>query len=730
MSEVSKKIHDALVRDDVKTLKPLLAEKRNLTLSFGRFPILSVAYLHGSERVIKAFFNDLKGISSYQHVEEYPEDYLEFKRVVGKALRLYGDKTVTPAEIASLKGYSGDAKKLLAISGTSEEADSLAELYRVKENTNLREKDGSVSAPRGKISRLAVIISLVIIIFSLTATGLAGYAYSVVPTLNGNGEDIPYSVNASEMLVSAIATDKELNCVIDSDIYLSRFTQTNCKINLNGNGHTVYIDWAPTEPLYSTISGKLENVNFVFLSSDIKIGSDKGLLAKEITGTLSSVTVTVSNTNLTLTGNAGIIAYKNSGVVTDVTVNYSGSITEVSGDESAYFGCLFSTNSGKITNAKVSLDVTATGNASEVQNSDDASKKGDYTFAGLVGENSGSISASKVSGNVSTAYVDIGGIVGNNATKGSITACVNNANLSQTTDGQFWNPNVAGIAFTNDGKLNSCTNNGAIRSTSSQASTADISAIATGLVCTNDINGTIYKCINNGTIESTTNRGSSYASGLVNQNAGIADSSRNNGDIKATSSFSDVGSSSAFSVVGGIAAANYSKITKCINKGKIDVYSGSSWLYVGGISGYNYLGNTGSVAYTAEISYCGSAGDITVTTGSSNGWMFAGGVSGYFAGYLMYTYSTANVSVPESNQIFAEALCGAIVINDYYYFPSAEYEITDCYYLNRDTFNYGVACQSRESQTGRSIVALTEGSSVIKACDTLEELKETEVYWE
>lgn len=730
MSEVSQKIHDAIVRDDVKTLKPLLAEKRNLTLSFGRFPILSVAYLHGSERVIKAFFNNLKCVSSYERVEEYAEDYLEFKHIVGKALRLYGDKTVTPAEIASLKGYSGDAKKLLAVNQTSEEADSLAELYRVKENTNLRGKDGSVSAPRGKISRLAVIISLVIIIFSLTATGLAGYAYSVVPSLNGNGKDIPYSINASEMLAEVIASNEAINCVMDSDIRLSQLEQSDFKINLNGNGHTIYVDSAPALPLYSTLSGKLENVNFVFTQGAVELSTDKALLAKEVTGTISSVTVKVDDCALTLNGDAGLVAYKNSGITTDVTVDFSGSIKEVSDNESGYFGFLFSYNFGKITNAKVNLDVSVAGNASEAQSSDEASKKGDYTVAGIVGENQGSISAVEVNGSISSAYVDIGGIVGNNATKGSLTACVNNANLSQTTDGQFWNPNVAGIAFTNDGKLNSCTNNGAIRSTSSQASTADISAIASGIVCTNDINGTIYKCVNNGTVESTTNRGSAYASGLVNQNAGIADSSQNNGDIKATSSFSEAGSSGAFSVVGGIAAANFSKITKCINKGKIDVYSGSSWLYVGGISGYNYLGNTDSVAYTAEISYCGSAGDITVTTGSLNGWMFAGGVSGYFAGYLMYTYSAANVSVPESSQIFAEALCGAVVINAYYFYASFEYEITDCYYLNRDTFNYGVACQSRESQTGRSIIALTEGSSVIKACDTLEELKETEVYWE
>lgn len=242
--ETYNQIHVAVVADDVKTLKRLLSDKSNLSLAFGRFPILSVAYLHNSEKVVKAFFNELKNISSYERVEEYPEDYLEFKRIVGKALRLYGDKTVSPAEIASLKGYSGDAKKLLAVSATSDGADSLAELYRVKDNTNLRGKDGSVSAPRGKISRISAIFSIIVIILSLAVTGLTAYAYNAVPNLNGNGKDIPYSINASEMLTEVIASNEEINCVMNSDIRLSQFKQSDFKINLNGNGHTIYVDSA------------------------------------------------------------------------------------------------------------------------------------------------------------------------------------------------------------------------------------------------------------------------------------------------------------------------------------------------------------------------------------------------------------------------------------------------------------------------------------------------------
>lgn len=458
------------------------------------------------------------------------------------------------------------------------------------------------------------------------------------------------------------------------------------------------------------------------------------MLAKEITGTISSVTIKVDDCSLTLNGDAGLVAYKNSGIATDLTADFNGSINEVSGNENGYFGFLFSYNLGKITNAKVNIQASVTGDASEAQNSTDASKKGNYTIAGIAGVNQGSISAVEVNGSLSSSYVDIGGIVGNNATNGSMTACVNNARLSQTTDGQFWNPNVAGIAFTNNGKLNSCINNGSLSSTSSQASTPDISAITTGIVATNEMSGTVYKCVNNGALTAVTNRGNAQASGIAHQNLGLIDTSSNNGNISATSSFSETADVYYYSIVGGISAINYSKITKCINKGKIDVYSGTSYLYIGGISAYNHYGNSEQVAYTAEISYCGSTGDIAVTTGTIKGEILAGGISGYFAGDLFYSYSMVNISVPEFNpetdKTYAESLCGALVAISDSSIAFAKYNIVDCYYLSRENFNYGVAVHAFESIYFSGYLPIEKAFSSIIACDTLEELKETEVYWE
>lgn len=723
MQDKFARIHEAIVKDDVKSLKALLDECDCRDLAFGRFPMLSVAYLHDARKVIKAFSAELGEFESYQVTDEYPDDYVIFKNIAGKALRLYSGTTVSPADVAALKGYSSDVKKLIAADKTNTRSRSLRELYRVKENRDIGSEDGSVRVPRGKTPPLAIAIALVIIIVALTATGLGAYAYSAVPALNGDGKETPYRISGADMLASVVKAEEAINCELHEDITLTPSAYGNFKLNLDGKGHNIYINGTVSEPLYGEISGALGNVNFIFDSVDATLENCSALIAKKVSGTISDVTVTVKNSTLTLSGDSGIVAYENTGIVTNVTADIKCNIKEVSGNESASFGCLFGTNSGKVANSDTVLDITATGDASGATDSASASRKGDFTLAGAVGTNNGSVSVVTVSGTVTTSFVDVGGIVASNGTDGTVTNSVNNANITQTTDGEFWNPNVAGIAFNNAGKITSCRNNGALTARTTQSTSASIGAVTSGITATNEVSGSVYRCTNDGILTAEVNNGAVNVGGIVHQNLGIVEECVNNAKIVGIAKYSEASSEyNIFSVAGGIVAENYSKVSKCISKGDFDIKLGVSCVYLGGIVGYGYVSS--SARYTSEIVSCGAIGSACISTDKTSGWLFAAGVVGYFAGNLRHSYGALDITIPDIAGTVAGGICGAIV-NDYIY-------IENCVYLASDSYKLGVSKYVIESIFGnsRTLYDISEEVTAITAYDTLDKLKSSEVYWE
>ena len=152
-----------------------------------------------------------------------------------------------------------------------------------------------------------------------------------------------------------------------------------------------------------------------------------------------------------------------------------------------------------------------------------------------------------------------GGIVSGNANNGSITNCVNNANVS-----------YSGIARSNSGIISNCINNGSITGIDR------IGGIA------GDNNGQIINCINTGKITATNSTGDNIFSGV----GGIVGTSANgHQDI---SNCINIGTVEGQGYVGGIVGlvrgmsppAPPSPITNCINYGLVTGTNG-----VGGIIG-------------------------------------------------------------------------------------------------------------------------------------------------
>ncbi len=723
MEDTIRKIHKAILADDVKTLSSVFVERRYLTLSFGRFPVLSLAYMYDARKVIKRFAPDLKRVGSYEYTDEFPEDYVKFKSLAGKALRLYSDKTVSPAEIAVLKGYGSEAKSILDDSKTSKTADAIAELYRVKEGRTVRDKSGNVVIPRSKAPMQVILVAILTIVLALGAMGVTAYAYRVVPYLNGNGQDKPYVICNANVLTELLGSEEESNCTLGADIRLSDVKQTASKLNLDGCGYTIYVDGAWSGPLFSTISGSLKNVRFVFENLSASLGAEQGLIAKEVTGTMSGITVTANAVDLTLNGDGAVIAYKNAGTVGDVTVNLSGTINESSGSEQSSFGCLFAVNSGAVANVTVNLDLSVTGDAESVTSESEASEKGDYIFAGVVGENNGSISSATVNGTLNAVSLDVSAIVCSNGTDGTLTACVNNADITQRSSSAFWNPNVAGIAFENNGKITSCVNNGSLCSISDQTESKSVNAIVCGIVGTNYKD--VRQCTNNGALTATTNYGAFRISGICNISIGTIEGSTNTATLTASSAMNSADDTNVFSFAGGISAENYSLISECKSTGDINLDLAVTCLYAGGISAYNHI--SASAQYTATIEKCGTSGKITAKTDKTTNWLFIGGISGYFAGYIQDCFTSVEISAPEiissesqSGGTIVDGICGAAV--------NSRALPTSCYFLSRDNYKYGV-CKISSETYSRILYSVEKEIAGMTACETMEDLINSGVYW-
>lgn len=237
-------------------------------------------------------------------------------------------------------------------------------------------------------------------------------------------------------------------------------------------------------------------------------------------------------------------------------------------DENTTFVGVFDGNNHAIKNVVISIN-----------------KVDENVYAGFFGYNKGIIKnlgiesagicgKAKSSSDYPNAYA--GGIAAFNAWGGIIENCYNTGDVSismnRVTISEEMYPyiDVGGIVGDNAGRISNSYNTGNISATSSS-----YAANSGGIAGKNLTGGTISNCYNTGSVI-----GNFGAGGISDFNSGTIQNCYNTGDVVATER-----SSSCSTVAGGIAGFNGSgTIRNCYNIGKIN-----STLYSGGIAGINYM---------------------------------------------------------------------------------------------------------------------------------------------
>lgn len=563
--------------DNVKAFTRLTEQKPSLlTLCFGRFPVLSLCYLYDSKKIIGCFAKQLLRVNDYIVCEEDFESYNKFKAYAKKSLRLFtaDGAVVSPSEMLAVINDAATLKKIYPNVKTADKTESnITKIFELSHNRKAVFSDNKLSISKRRLTKrqfisciAAAVLSIVFIAFS----GAVGSIYG----LDGNRS---LNINSEAQLFAAI--EKGIgNYTLNKDITLSKpWTASDFSGRLDGDGHTIFTNGQITDSFIKSLNGGVKNVDFVF-----------------------------ENLSLSLTESRALITSTNNGEISNTNVYASGGIDDISKGaqaetDSLYFAVYTITNNGTISDCELSLNLSMSGDGD-----------GNAYLSGVASINNGKISNCVIGekSSLKTETVDVSGIAGENNYGATISNCVNNAYISQSSSHEGWLPNAAGIALNNGGLIESCFNNGAVSASSSATYKDDnvLSAYAGGIVAANY--SAVSKCKNTGDITVSTQNFYAYAGGIA-----AAEENLKNASYAAV-------------------------INNCCSYGKISVSSAAeTFLFAGGIIGYCYGG--------VQLSYSASLVE------STNDNAFLGGIAG--AGYYIVTVSTDNFYVKQPNIKFGFA---------------------------------------------------------------------------
>ncbi len=607
MERNERKIAEAVEKDDVKAFSSLVGEE-TFSFLFGRFPILSLCYLFGAKRIVKAYEDKMIKERGRVLLPSYsPADALFIKKA-GKTARFFIDKTVSPLEMLAVLGENKKLKNLFARYPRAEAyLASVNRIYYTRLGKNVVVKGKELILPpeplsfagRRRTERLSLIF-FVLGVFTIALTAFIGAFF-------GTGGKIPYKVRNGKELAAALSSGASVR--LERTITLSETIETSSS-EIDGNGNTIRL----SAPLFKTFSGKIRNVNFYLLPSY----EGSGVIGKN-EGTISDVSITAESLSI--------------------------------GKKEEYQGALVNENAGIIESSYLFLTLSVGGEGG-----------GNCYFGSVCGSNSGTIHNCRAEGEIKGENVDLGGIAGSNDSVGTISDCYVNLSLAEASSLSGWTPNVAGIAVENLGAIYRAENAGKIEAKLSAPALAEgespASAYAAGIVCVNV--GSVTECKNEGVVSSVAEGGHSFSGGVATIN-GYNSSYGKYGVIENSSSAGEVLAKSVShnAYAGGIAANNSqgARITSCRQTEKVKAESEGESLYsfAGGIAGYNAGGVETSV-YTASC----EAYSETVISGAICGATYLRG--GFFTNYTISLSDNAFVKSEEGK----EKTSGAIIAENGY----------------------------------------------------------------
>lgn len=445
---LEEKLLCAIKKDDVKAFKAM-ADAKPGSRRLGRFPVLSLMYLYGACRLIKEFEGEYLKINAWDELAEPAEAAAMFAKRAGKCLRLYFDEVVSPIETLLILDKSAKVKKAYPIANPPEPVRSrLKAIYRIKYGLGVTFKGRSIALDRRPLTRaerkrvalaalgclliVAIIIAVPVTTTSLLPNLAKGEVYKI-SHIDFSSQKT-YTV-VRDIVVPAGFNAKEMRCTIKG-----------------GGGRLIFEKGAKIGSMRGTLS-------------DIEIVTSGSPIFDACTNiaTISRVTVNV-NADVRTDSDSAFVTLTNCGIIEGVTVNVRGrveayTLTESDEPGEIAIGGVAAYNTYAVTpgNERVYGEIRDC-----TVNFEDFTLAGELnanaSFGGIAGVNSGMITDCRVTGNISSDTVDVGGACYVNANR--LTRVTNEANIAQTSLGAEWTPIVGGIAVENAGMIEYCKSSG------------------------------------------------------------------------------------------------------------------------------------------------------------------------------------------------------------------------------------------------------------------------------
>ena len=575
---LSSNLLDAIKKDSVKAFGEVIQQDAEcLFYTYGRYPVLSLCYLWDSWKIISKYESQLILIKEgLIEVDEDIPSYYRFKRHANRALRLYADsdRVVLPIEMLAILGKNIRLSRVIKKYGIEDKQVKRVErIYSMsrKQTATINGSNIHISKEKISVSKLCtIIICLVVSVIMIAASSLfLAHTFN----LKQGTESNPFMISNSSQLDKMLSS--EYYCKLADDIKVDakgyKFSG-----NLDGNGHSLIIENAEIS-LFQELKGKICNVKLVISASTYIADDHLSPLVQYNDGIIENVEIDISNS----------------------TINVLNNLAENDENKTRYIGLICALNYGSITDTKVKVNgLNLVG-----------SQKIDSTFGSITGCNMSTIkNCSTDEGNIDTNTIDIGGLVGEN--NGYIISCTNKANISQTTDSENWSPNIAGIAFKNNGSIENSINYGNITVNHTlDKEGLKISCTVGGISAANY--ATIYHCKNVGNINITVHGMQIVAGGIAGMNyaqvMGVTPLIQNCGSLS-TITINNKGNNEQLvgGIVGYITGAQVLSSFTDVNI--IDNNTETTLSFLGGIVGFARTGQSLSNYYVVKGTYFGFGG--------------------------------------------------------------------------------------------------------------------------
>ncbi|MDR3216417.1 MAG: hypothetical protein LBT55_03265 [Clostridiaceae bacterium] len=687
-------IFNAVKNDDEELFSLRMQEKKsNLSLCYGRFPLLSLCYLYNAVKIIRRYEKDLDGVSPYTIVAEPYEAYVKFRAYAKRALRLYapaGKKTVPPVEMLAITGASEYLSEVYPhLNKGANTEGNIRHIYKTAHGENILINGEGVLIAGVRMSKLNKIFILIAVIVAAIMAAVPFGVWNGLKNYFGEGTaENPTRIYNAAQLEAALEADKP-NIILMSDLTLSAsFAVSEYSGKVNGNGKTLRVS-AYKKGLIETLTGTVERLNVVFTATDAVISED-----------------------------AALVVFTNKGALRGLRVSFSGSFLSVGTDGvSLKASALVSVNNGEISTCSAFVEITINGVPTA-----------DTLFSAMASSNNGTISGCSLEDGsvIDSVDADLAGIAAYNNANGVIRNCTAAGKISQTSASVGWSPFVAGIAYQNNGEISTSENRAEITAESSaamsydsEAETSDLAiARAAGIAISNA--GEIIGAINTGVITARSSATASavfaYAGGVVVTNTGSLSACVNNatgaisaltasltnspellaGGIAAASSGKINGALNSAEITvytqgdgmwgavyaGGIAASSDGAVDKGKNEGNLNVTVGVAQAFIGGIVGLAVRTNnsvaTGSLQITRSCSY----GSINLSSPGDGALLLAGGIVGLISGEISDSYSAMEFSTDSTKSYIGGVIGGAYT----FYL----YNVSNNYYIERSNVPHGI----------------------------------------